>query len=581
VSARKKKSEVSARAPRAPRARSAHNRQRQRLIDACISALHIYGPSRTTVEKVVAIAKMSPGIVRFYFDSKAAMLVASLQFLSVEFEDQLLVPVSKLKSNPVAALELMVDLYLDPEIASPRKVSVWYAFWGEASSRQEYYDICGQKDEGFAVLVRELVGRLIEDTGQSQLDPDGIALGLIGVLEMLWQDFAFRQEEDIDRAAAKRRCMAYLKSVFPGRFAAVEPLPGHAAGSALPAERLAGWVYVSERAWTLERDALFRTSWQIVAHESELARAGDFVAADLGIERVLLMRDAFGTVRALRNSCPHVPHTLVSTRSGRLEDGIVCAAHDLRFAADGRCSAGGGGDLAALQVRTAGGFHWVRSSAPVRDGMGEDALAQDIVGTSQAEIFRFDAGVLHVLPDLEIRANWKLVAEQWLEALELQPDVASAPKSLDALPAPLGSGWSAARYRKLAGSAAGEPWRLRFIAPNQLIERRPDGLRVLQLIATGAARCRVRRLHLGRPGQVAVALEYLAGRLVPWCRRQTIAIAESAQQGLGEFGYRTAGGAQAPGVAWLRAYLSSRLPALAGERAPNESRQMHYNPPSA
>ncbi|MBV8910384.1 MAG: hypothetical protein JOZ89_06455, partial [Gammaproteobacteria bacterium] len=31
-------------------------RARQRLIDACISALHIYGPSRTTVSRVVAIA---------------------------------------------------------------------------------------------------------------------------------------------------------------------------------------------------------------------------------------------------------------------------------------------------------------------------------------------------------------------------------------------------------------------------------------------------------------------------------------------------------------------------------------------
>src|SRR5277367_5417204 len=164
----KRKSHQSA---RAPRARSAHSRQRQRLIDACISALHIYGPSRTTVEKVVAIAKMSPGIVRFYFDSKAAMLVASLQFLAAEFEEQVLVPVSKLKSNPVAALELLVDLYLDPVIASPRKVSVWYAFWGEASSRQEYYDICGQKDEGFAALVRELIERLIVESSQPQLDP--------------------------------------------------------------------------------------------------------------------------------------------------------------------------------------------------------------------------------------------------------------------------------------------------------------------------------------------------------------------------------------------------------------------------
>ena len=187
----------------APRARSARGLQRQRLIEACISALHIHGPSRTTVEKVVAIAKMSPGIVRFYFDSKAAMLIASLQFLASEFEERVLQPVSKLKSSPIPALELLVDLYLDPDIASPRKVSVWYAFWGEASSRQEYYDICGKKDESFAVLVRELIERLIEDTAQPQLDADAIALGLIGVLEMLWQDFAFRSEDDIDRPAAK------------------------------------------------------------------------------------------------------------------------------------------------------------------------------------------------------------------------------------------------------------------------------------------------------------------------------------------------------------------------------------------
>src|ERR1700678_884148 len=183
--------------PQPPRERASRIRQRKRLIDACISALHIHGPSRTTVEKVVAIAGMSPGIVRFYFDSKAAMLVASLQFLATEFEERLLLPVARLKANPVAALDLMVDLYLDPEIASARKVSVWYSFWGEASSRQEYYDICGQKDESFAVLVRDLVERLIVETGQAQLDRDAIALGLIGVLEMLWQDFAFRSEEDI------------------------------------------------------------------------------------------------------------------------------------------------------------------------------------------------------------------------------------------------------------------------------------------------------------------------------------------------------------------------------------------------
>jgi TetR/AcrR family transcriptional repressor of bet genes len=244
----------------------ARGRQRQRLIEACISALHIHGPSRTTVEKVVSIARMSPGIVRFYFDSKAAMLVASLQFLSAEFEERVLTPVGRLKEDPIAALELLVDLYIDPEIASARKVSVWYAFWGEANSRQEYYDICGAQDERFAALVHELIGTLIIRTRQPQLDPDGVALGLTGVLEMLWQGFAFQTEDNIDREAAKRRCMAYLRSIFPDSFGrgadAAAPTGGRAGrtdASLLPARSYddARWIAI-ESALAEFRQALRR-----------------------------------------------------------------------------------------------------------------------------------------------------------------------------------------------------------------------------------------------------------------------------------------------------------------------------------
>lgn len=205
--------------------RASRVRQRQRLIDACISALHLHGPSRTTVEKVVALADMSPGIVRFYFESKAAMLVASLEFLASEFEQRVLVPVAALKHTPVRALELLVELYFDPDIASPRKVSVWYSFWGEASSRQEYLEICGKKDEEFAVVVHDLVARLIKTRGESYLDADGVSLGLIGVLEVLWQGIAFQSEADINRSVAIERALAYLRSVFPGEFAPVGAAP--------------------------------------------------------------------------------------------------------------------------------------------------------------------------------------------------------------------------------------------------------------------------------------------------------------------------------------------------------------------
>ena len=168
---------------------------------------------------MVALADLSPGIVRFYFDSKAAMLVASLEYLAAEFEERVMAPVARLKDSPVQALRLLVELYFDAEIASPRKVSVWYAFWGEATARQEYQEICGQKDEEFAALVLELMQRLITRTGAAHLDADAVALGLIGVLEVLWQGIAFQSEAEIDRAVAVGRSLHYLRSLFPAEFA--------------------------------------------------------------------------------------------------------------------------------------------------------------------------------------------------------------------------------------------------------------------------------------------------------------------------------------------------------------------------
>ncbi len=555
-------------APRAPRARNGHSRQRQRLIDACISALHIYGPSRTTVEKVVAIAKMSPGIVRFYFESKAAMLVASLQFLAAEFEEQVLVPVSKLRSRPVAALEMMVDLYLDPEIASPRKVSVWYAFWGEASSRQEYYDICGQKDESFAALVRELIGRLIEETHQPHLDPGGIALGLIGVLEMLWQDFAFQSEGNIDRQAAKRRCMAYLRSIFPGHFpsSAREREAGTTAGAV---NRFPGWAYCNSFAFTMERDRLFQGAAQIAGHESQLPRAGDYLAADLGTERALLVRDSAGRIHALRNSCPQQPHTLVSDGGGRFEGGSIdCRVHGLRFALDGRrADAAGRFDLSALELQARGGLLFVRSPHAAR--------------SSSTAAAAWSLTALHGLVPLgpaaqfSVAADWKVLVEQWLETAALDDAPAPSAESLAWTFRP-GTGaptWSSKRYLALAGSGGNAAWQERFIAPNQLLQSRPDGVSILQVLPTSPGRCLLRQLDFTLcPGVASArALQYAASRLRPLARRSARAVAESVQTGMVDFGYQAAARGPQPALAWFRRELQARVPVLALERPPTDS----------
>jgi TetR/AcrR family transcriptional repressor of bet genes len=567
----RKPSKKSPKAARIPRARNAHSRQRQRLIDACISALHIYGPSRTTVEKVVAIAKMSPGIVRFYFASKAAMLVASLQFLAAEFEEQLLVPVTRLKSRPVAALELMVDLYLDPEIASPRKVSVWYAFWGEASSRQEYYDICGQKDESFAALVRELIERLIVETAQPQLDADGIALGLIGVLEMLWQDFAFRTEADIDRAGAKRRAMAYLRSIFPGQFTS-----GASAGVKPENWRPAGWVYANPRLFAAERVSVFQHSWQFVDHCARIPRPGDFLAVDLGVERVLVVRDASGTVRAFRNSCSEAPHILNAGRSGHVEF-IQCTVHGLQFELDGRRRGRRGtADLIALDLRLVGDLMLVRPEGHRRaEANRADARATGEGGSTGqsgtgeggadpwAELSPPSGSRVVTSPtETAVAADWKLVMEQGLES----------PMSWglgDANENP----WSARSYGRLLGADAASRWQRQCLAPNHLIELRADGFTILQVLPVGPGRSLLRQHDYTwcKEDRSARAAGYLAARLSPYARRSAIALAESTQEGIVTFGHNAADGAPAaPAVAAFRRQLVTLVPSMGLARPPND-----------
>jgi TetR/AcrR family transcriptional repressor of bet genes len=471
--------------------RASRARQRQRLIDACISALHIHGPSRTTVEKVVALADMSPGIVRFYFDSKDAMLVASLAYLASEFEERVMVPVSQLKATPVKALQQLVELYLDPEIASPRKVSVWYSFWGEASSRQEYLEICGKKDEDFAALVHDLIGAVIAQTGLTHLDADAVALGLIGVLEVLWQGIAFNNEAQINRDAAKRRSLAFLRSVFPGQFAA--PVAVAAPGNGVGRADVPAWAYSNSALLALERDRLFRPSWQLVGHEADIPKVGDYLTADLAGERVMVVR-APQQILAFRNSCRKRPHALLMERSGHLTGTIECAAHELVYGLDGKLRSGATpGDLTPLELALPGKFILVRALA----GRSVDPAS------SLLEIAGAPSGDWESLPDLKptgsgeiaVAADWKLMVEQWLEAL----------------PRPKGV-------------------RRTFLGPNQLLEVSASEALVLQVVPDSPGRCRLRRWdYSAAPG--GRRKPQRAGGMPAWLE-QDIEVAESMQAGL-------------------------------------------------
>lgn len=195
-------------------------RQRHRLIEATISALYVYGPSRTTVDRVVALADMSPGIVSFYFNSKSELLVAALQSIADEFYLDVLEPVEKLQDDPVAALHLLIERYLDPIMASPRKVAVWYAFWAEATVRTEYLEICGGLDKRFSKLTAKLIDQLCQIENKPWQNSRAIADGLVGCLELIWQDIFMNSKSEYLDSTKKQQhhCLAYLRSHFPDHF---------------------------------------------------------------------------------------------------------------------------------------------------------------------------------------------------------------------------------------------------------------------------------------------------------------------------------------------------------------------------
>jgi TetR/AcrR family transcriptional regulator, transcriptional repressor of bet genes len=508
-------------------------RQRQRLIDACISALHIYGPSETTVQKVVRIARLSPGIVRFYFKSKSAMLVESLRHLATEFEQLVVEPVSRLKDRPTEALEKLVELYVDPSVSSPRKVSVWYAFWGEATARQEYLDICGEKDERFAALVRELIERLVMETGRSHLDSDAIALGLIGALEIIWQGIAFQDEANVDRAKAHARCLAYLASVFPGSFA---PPSG------------------------LREAASFDHAWQLVGRLPPQARTGDYRSIDLHGDRAIVVRGP-DSVGAYRNTCPVSPHALVMARNGQFGDCIDCAAHRLRFDWDGRAAdAASAMRLESLEQFEDNGFIFVRAAPGSARDRGEFGAW---LGTPSRDFAADDA-----FREIDVAAHWQVLIEQLL--LHRMPDSAPAsPADPDSVRIAIDSvrrqitwqarssefsGWSAKRLATLLATRTEAEWKRRYCWPNLLLELRPDGAGALQVIPTGRATCRLQCFDFPYAARESIErnIRFLVSRLERRAVSFEVDLAASTQQGM-----RTVRGqtrAREPANAALRAF---------------------------
>jgi TetR/AcrR family transcriptional repressor of bet genes len=205
--------------------------RREQLIDATIDTIARYGFRKTTLNQVAKQAKLSQGIVSFYFKTKDGLLLETLKFLAEEYEVSWKRAVVASGPDPVAALNAIIETDLGRKVCNRRKVSVWVAFWGESQSQPQFRRLCSKLSDDYLAQTRELISRILDRGGYHQLDADAIASGLNAMINGLWLDLMI-DPKHFDREAAKRACRNYLASVFPAEFAAIGPpvVPSRRAG---------------------------------------------------------------------------------------------------------------------------------------------------------------------------------------------------------------------------------------------------------------------------------------------------------------------------------------------------------------
>ena len=103
------------------------------------------------------------------------------------------------------------------------------------------------------------------------------------------------------------------------------------------AGRLPAWTYSDPEFAALEADRIFRPSWQVVCHESDIPSSGDWHSLDYIGESVIVVRGTDHQLRAFTNVCRHRGSRVVDGSSGCAKK-LVCPYHAWTYELDGRLS---------------------------------------------------------------------------------------------------------------------------------------------------------------------------------------------------------------------------------------------------
>lgn len=192
-----------------------------------------------------------------------------------------------------------------------------------------------------------------------------------------------------------------------------------------PWSTLPGSDYHSQEVYEVDQERVFAGSWYTVARSETLPDAGDYLAANVAGEGIIVIRGNDGTLRAFANSCRH-RGTCLLEGGGTVPRAIVCPYHGWTYGLDGRLlgtpnvGVEDGIDhdqLGLWQIALAewGGFIFVNL-----DGCAdplEEVLAKDPESPLQFSRYGLEHLRVGARHDYEVAANWKVIVENYYECL--------------------------------------------------------------------------------------------------------------------------------------------------------------------
>jgi len=190
---------------------------------------------------------------------------------------------------------------------------------------------------------------------------------------------------------------------------------------------LPAWIYDDAEFLGAEREAVFRPSWQIVCHLSDIPSPGSYHTLDFLGETILVVRGADLQPRAFYNVCRHRAARLLDGSAGQCGSRIVCPYHAWAYGLDGALlgmperAAFGALDrsrhgLVTLDLEVFRGFVFVRMQS------GGPSVAE-MMAPYDAELAPYRLEELVPLGRVTLRdraVNWKNVGDNYSDALHIR-----------------------------------------------------------------------------------------------------------------------------------------------------------------